>query len=116
MMYCTVFLRFWFRVSALCHDIKVGPSFHMTTDCSFLPHQVTAVFGRPAQVVHHPVTFKSRAGYVALPQLKAYSSTNVYFQFKTLQPSGLLMYNGGKGEKCSMVFDHLPIDSTVYFN
>ncbi|KAK3867252.1 hypothetical protein Pcinc_027284 [Petrolisthes cinctipes] len=59
--------------------------------------EVTAVFGRPAQVVHHPVTFKSRAGYVALPQLKAYSSTNVYFQFKTLQPSGLLMYNGGKG-------------------
>ncbi|XP_069165959.1 neurexin 1 isoform X1 [Procambarus clarkii] len=59
--------------------------------------EVTAVFGRGAQVVHHPVTFKSRTAYVALPQLKAYASTNIYFQFKTLQPSGLLMYNGGKG-------------------
>ncbi|XP_045116786.1 neurexin-1-like isoform X2 [Portunus trituberculatus] len=59
--------------------------------------EVSAVFGRGSQVVHHPVTFKSRTAYVALPQLKAYSSTNIYFQFKTLQPSGLLMYNGGKG-------------------
>lgn len=62
--------------------------------------QVSAVFGRSSQVVHHPVTFKSRAAYVALHQLKAYSSTNIYFQFKTHQPSGLLMYNGGKGEGC----------------
>ncbi|XP_071518617.1 neurexin 1 isoform X3 [Panulirus ornatus] len=59
--------------------------------------EVTAVFGRGAQVVHHPVTFKTKTAYVALPQLKAYASTNIYFQFKTLQPSGLLMYNGGKG-------------------
>ena len=63
-----------------------------------LDFQVSAVFGRGSQVVHHPVTFKSRAAYVALPQLKAYSSTNIYFQFKTLQPSGLLMFNGGKGK------------------
>ncbi|XP_042239812.1 neurexin-1-like isoform X3 [Homarus americanus] len=59
--------------------------------------KVTAEFGRGTQVVHHPVTFKSTAAYVALPQLKAYASTNIYFQFKTLQPAGLLMYNGGKG-------------------
>ncbi|XP_076046488.1 neurexin 1 isoform X2 [Oratosquilla oratoria] len=58
--------------------------------------EVTAKFGKTSQVVHHPVTFKSAASYVSLPQLKAYSSTNIYFQFKTLQPSGLIMYNPGK--------------------
>ncbi|XP_042874196.1 neurexin-1-like isoform X2 [Penaeus japonicus] len=59
--------------------------------------EVTAEFGKGARIVHHPVTFKSRSAFVALPQLKAYASTNIYFQFKTLQPNGLIMFNGGKG-------------------
>ncbi|KAK7071823.1 Neurexin-2 [Halocaridina rubra] len=59
--------------------------------------EVTATFGKGPQVIHHPVTFKSKSAFVALPQLKAYASTNIYFQFKTLEPAGLIMYNGGKG-------------------
>ncbi|XP_066961792.1 neurexin 1 isoform X2 [Macrobrachium rosenbergii] len=59
--------------------------------------EVTATFTKGPQVIHHPVTFKSKSAFVALPQLKAYASTNIYFQFKTLEPTGLIMYNGGKG-------------------
>lgn len=47
---------------------------------------------------HQPVTFRSRLSFVGLPQLKAYSSMHLHFQFKTLEPSGLLLYNAGKGQ------------------
>ncbi|CAM1325515.1 NRXN2 (predicted) [Pycnogonum litorale] len=60
--------------------------------------EVTAKFGKKEQTVHHPVTFKTRQSFVGLPQLKAYSSMNLYFQFKTLQANGLIMYHAGKGQ------------------
>ena len=59
---------------------------------------VTAKFGTREQNIHHPVNFKSKHTYVGLPQLKAYSSTNIYFQFKTLEPKGVILYNAGKGQ------------------
>lgn len=59
---------------------------------------VTAKFGAREQSIHHPVNFKSKHTYVGLPQLKAYSSTNIYFQFKTLEPKGVILYNAGKGQ------------------
>ncbi|KFB36467.1 AGAP004066-PA-like protein [Anopheles sinensis] len=43
-----------------------------------------------------PATFRSKHSYVGLPILKAYSSVFVDFRFKTLEPNGLLFYNGGK--------------------
>ncbi|PSN31987.1 Neurexin-3 [Blattella germanica] len=59
--------------------------------------RVTAKFGkRDHQLVHHPVTFRSKHTFVGLPVLKAYSATNIYFQFKTREPSGLIMYNAGR--------------------
>ncbi|KAE8750772.1 hypothetical protein FOCC_FOCC002482 [Frankliniella occidentalis] len=58
---------------------------------------VTATIGkRDSQLVHHPVHFKSKHTFVGLPTLKAYSVTNIYFQFKTRQASGILLYNGGR--------------------
>ncbi|CAL4079401.1 unnamed protein product, partial [Meganyctiphanes norvegica] len=72
--------------------------------------EMTAGFGKSDSFVHHPVTFKSRSAYVALPQLKAYASTNLYFQFKTLQPSGLILYNAGKGHDfiaLELVYGHI---------
>ncbi|KAG1696117.1 Neurexin-3 [Nymphon striatum] len=60
--------------------------------------EVTAKFGKKEQTVHHPVTFKTKLSYVGLPQLKAYSSMNLYFQFKTLEANGLIMYHAGKGQ------------------
>ncbi|XP_075221682.1 neurexin 1-like [Lycorma delicatula] len=58
---------------------------------------VTANFSkRDNQLVHHPVTFRSKHTFVGLPVLKAYSTTNIYFQFKTRESSGLIMYNAGR--------------------
>jgi leucine-rich repeat transmembrane neuronal protein 1/2 len=60
--------------------------------------EVTAQFNkRDHQLVHHAVTFRSKRAYVGLPTLKAYSGTNIYFQFKTREAGGLLLYNGGTG-------------------
>lgn len=43
-----------------------------------------------------PVTFKSRDTFVALSQLPAFSEMSIWFSFKTLSLSGLLLFNGGK--------------------
>ncbi|KAG0412158.1 hypothetical protein HPB47_010714, partial [Ixodes persulcatus] len=62
--------------------------------------QMTAQLGPQGEpsAPHQPVTFRSRLSFVGLPQLKAYSSMHLHFQFKTLEPSGLLLYNAGKGQ------------------
>ncbi|XP_054706570.1 neurexin-1-like [Uloborus diversus] len=60
--------------------------------------KLTAKFGKKDHIVHHPVTFKSKFTFLGLPQLRAYSTLNLYFQFKTMEPNGLLLYNGGKGQ------------------
>ena len=59
---------------------------------------ITAKFGTEEHSIHHPINFKSKHAYVGLPQLKAYSSTNIYFQFKTMEPRGIIIYNAGKGQ------------------
>ncbi|GBM86941.1 Neurexin-1 [Araneus ventricosus] len=60
--------------------------------------KVTAKFGKKDNIVHHPVTFKSKFTFLGLPQLRAYSTLNLYFQFKTMEPNGLILYNAGKGQ------------------
>ncbi|XP_055944776.1 neurexin-1-like isoform X1 [Argiope bruennichi] len=60
--------------------------------------KVTAKFGKKDNIVHHPVTFKSKFTFLGLPQLRAYSTLNLYFQFKTMEPNGLVLYNAGKGQ------------------
>ncbi|XP_067134301.1 neurexin 1-like isoform X3 [Centruroides vittatus] len=72
--------------------------FDMARNGQMTNSQVTAKFGKKDHIVHHPVTFKSKYTFIGLPQLKAYASMNLYFQFKTLEPGGLLLYNGGKGQ------------------
>ncbi|XP_077521803.1 neurexin 1 [Amblyomma americanum] len=76
------------------------PLFEMARQGHIPNLQMTAQLGpqgEPAQL-HQPVTFRSRLAFVGLPQLKAYSSMHLHFQFKTLEPSGLLLYNAGKGQ------------------
>ena len=46
-----------------------------------------------------PITFSSHSSYIGLPQLKAYHDLSIYFQFRTLEPAGLLMFNGGQVDK-----------------
>lgn len=63
------------------------------------PHvEITAVFGKRENIVHHPVTFKSKKTFVSLPRLNAYATMNVYFQFKTIEMNGLILFNGGVGQ------------------
>ncbi|CAN7944120.1 unnamed protein product, partial [Ixodes pacificus] len=68
--------------------------------CGVSYAQMTAQLGPQGEpsAPHQPVTFRSRLSFVGLPQLKAYSSMHLHFQFKTLEPSGLLLYNAGKGQ------------------
>jgi len=48
-----------------------------------VPMQITAKLGKREQpLVHHPVTFKSKRTFVALPVLKSYSNNNIYFQVR----------------------------------
>jgi len=46
--------------------------------------------------VYHPVSFTSHHTYLGMPQLKAYNIIDIYFQIKTSEEDGLIMYNGGK--------------------
>ncbi|XP_077296865.1 neurexin 1 isoform X2 [Arctopsyche grandis] len=46
--------------------------------------------------IYKAVTFRSKHTYVGLPLLKAYSNVYIDFYFKTLEPNGILVYNGGK--------------------
>ncbi|XP_076318595.1 neurexin 1-like [Tachypleus tridentatus] len=70
--------------------------FEMARTGQLINFQVTAKFGKKEQIVHHPVTFKSKYTFLGISQLKAYSTMNLYFQFKTLEPNGLIIYNNGK--------------------
>ena len=59
--------------------------------------RMTAKLGKKERALVHPVTFKSKYTYVGLPQLKAYSSLDLHFMFKTREANGLLFFNGGGG-------------------
>jgi leucine-rich repeat transmembrane neuronal protein 1/2 len=72
--------------------------FEMARDGQISNFKVTAKFGKKDRIIHHPVTFKSRHTFIGLPQLKAYSTMNLYFQFKTLESDGLILYNAGKNQ------------------
>lgn len=59
--------------------------------------KLTARFiNSPPGLPYQPATFRSKHSYVGLPMLKAYSSVSIDFRFKTLEPNGLLFYNGGR--------------------
>uniref|UniRef100_A0A0C9QZT5 NRX3A_1 protein n=4 Tax=Fopius arisanus TaxID=64838 RepID=A0A0C9QZT5_9HYME len=58
--------------------------------------RVTGKFGKRNHPVHHPVTFTSEHAFVGLPVLKAYVETNIYFQFKTRETNGLILFNAGR--------------------
>ena len=48
--------------------------------------------------VYKPVSFTSHHTYLGLPQLKAYNMIDIYFQLKTSDEDGLILFNGGKGD------------------
>ncbi|CAD6216241.1 GSCOCG00011309001-RA-CDS, partial [Cotesia congregata] len=60
--------------------------------------RVTGQFEKRIHRVHKPVAFKSKHTFIGLPILKAYVETNIYFQFKTKESNGLILFNAGKGK------------------
>lgn len=53
---------------------------------------------RATDNLHRPVTFRSKHTFMGMPMLRAYSSIHIDFMFKTREPNGLIMFNGGKKE------------------
>uniref|UniRef100_A0A8C7RYF8 Neurexin 2 n=1 Tax=Oncorhynchus mykiss TaxID=8022 RepID=A0A8C7RYF8_ONCMY len=64
--------------------------------------ELNARFGM-RRIVAYPVTFHSRASYLAFSTLQAYASMHLFFQFKTTSPDGLLLFNCGDGNDFIMV-------------
>ncbi|XP_060079524.1 neurexin-3-like [Ylistrum balloti] len=60
--------------------------------------ETTARFLTDEPMLRNPVTFKSKEAYAQLEKLSAYLEFSVYFKFKTTEPNGLIMYNGGRGQ------------------
>ena len=48
--------------------------------------------------IHKPVSFTSHHTYLGAPKMKAYNLVDIYFQLKTTDEDGLILYNGGKGD------------------
>jgi len=61
-----------------------------------LSYEGTVKFQHMEDSVHQPVSFSSHHTYLGMPQLRAYNLIDIYFQFKTSEPDGLILYNGGK--------------------
>ncbi|XP_077861807.1 neurexin-3 [Saccoglossus kowalevskii] len=49
------------------------------------------------QIISEPVTFKTRDAYVVLSPPKTYPDLNLFFQFKTVEADGLILFNDGDG-------------------
>ncbi|XP_028973290.1 neurexin 2b isoform X10 [Esox lucius] len=58
--------------------------------------ELNARFGM-RHIIADPVTFRSKASYLALATLQAYASMHLFFQFKTTTSDGLLLFNSGDG-------------------
>lgn len=45
---------------------------------------------------HRAFTILSKNTFIGLSPFKSFSTLNIYFQFKTKEPNGLIVYSGGK--------------------
>ncbi|XP_073466257.1 neurexin 3 isoform X5 [Aquarana catesbeiana] len=58
--------------------------------------ELKARFGlRP--IIADPVTFRTKASYLTLSTLQAYTSMHLFFQFKTISSDGFILFNSGDG-------------------
>lgn len=73
---------------------SLGPELSTLPTATF---KLTARFvNSPPGNPYHAATFRSKHSYVGLAMLKAYYGMSVDFRFKTVEPNGLLLYNGGR--------------------
>lgn len=57
--------------------------------------KTNAVFEKPVSRVSHPVMFQTSAAFLVTP-LRLYDTFTMYFQLKTTQANGMILYSGGK--------------------
>ncbi|XP_017847809.1 neurexin-1 isoform X2 [Drosophila busckii] len=73
---------------------SLGPELSALPSATF---KLTARFvNSPPGQPYHAATFRSKHSYVGLAMLKAYTSVSIDFRFKTVEPNGLLVFNGGR--------------------
>ncbi|XP_064550365.1 neurexin 1 isoform X2 [Drosophila montana] len=73
---------------------SLGPELSALPSATF---KLTARFvNSPAGQPYHAATFRSKHSYIGLAMLKAYTSISIDFRFKTVEPNGLLVFNGGR--------------------
>ncbi|XP_053330661.1 neurexin 3 isoform X2 [Spea bombifrons] len=58
--------------------------------------ELKARFGMRS-IIADPVTFRTKASYLTLSTLQAYTSMHLFFQFKTISPDGFILFNSGDG-------------------
>ncbi|XP_029453543.1 neurexin 3 isoform X7 [Rhinatrema bivittatum] len=58
--------------------------------------ELKARFGMRS-IIADPVTFKTKASYLSLATLQAYTSMHLFFQFKTISSDGFILFNSGDG-------------------
>ncbi|KAG8449003.1 hypothetical protein GDO86_015895, partial [Hymenochirus boettgeri] len=58
--------------------------------------ELKARFGMRS-IIADPVTFRTKASYLTLSTLQAYTSMHLFFQFKTISPDGFIIFNSGDG-------------------
>ncbi|XP_070578769.1 neurexin-3-like isoform X11 [Ptychodera flava] len=72
--------------------------FEMAKSGTFTNIQVTASFNNmDDQIISNPVTFKSREAFIVLSPPNTYPVLNLFFQFRTVEPNGLILFNDGDG-------------------
>jgi leucine-rich repeat transmembrane neuronal protein 1/2 len=84
----------------------------MAVDGSLFDFENTATFGKEDHIVQNSLTFKTRHTFIGLRQLTAYTGFNIYFQIRTSEADGLIMYNKGKDGDFFAVELH---DGHVYY-
>ncbi|XP_041428925.1 neurexin-3 isoform X17 [Xenopus laevis] len=58
--------------------------------------ELKARFGMRS-IIADPVNFKTKASYLTVSTLQAYTSMHLFFQFKTISPDGFILFNSGDG-------------------
>ncbi|KAM4690208.1 neurexin-3 isoform 1-T1 [Rhinophrynus dorsalis] len=58
--------------------------------------ELKARFGMRS-IIADPVTFRTKASYLTLSTLQAYTSMHLFFQFKTISSDGFILFNSGDG-------------------
>ncbi|UXI16541.1 neuronal PAS domain-containing protein 4 [Sarcoptes scabiei] len=61
--------------------------------------RMTAKMARKDRHQYGVVQFKSKNTFIGLSSIKAYNKLELYFQFKTTEPNGLILFNDGRISK-----------------